>query len=212
MTGQHLDIRPQSDPHAQRYGDTVDCVAKATSVGVEIRFNERVARMRTRLVGLPVVAASVLAGCSSGATPAPTASPTSAPTTPSASAGANSVTVYAAASLTAAFKDLAAAYQAAHTGVTVTLSFDSSATLETQIEQGAPADVFASADTTNPKKLVDKGLAAGSLVNFAGNILTIIIPGSGAAAVTTPMDLGKSGVKVVAAGTRCRSRSTQISW
>ena len=110
------------------------------------------------------------------------------------------MTVYAAASLTAAFKDIAAAYQASHAGVTVTLSFDSSATLETQIEQGAPADVLASADTTNPKKLVDKGLAAGAPVNFAGNVLTIIVPGSGTQTVTTPMDLGKSGVKVVAAG------------
>jgi molybdate transport system substrate-binding protein len=161
--------------------------------------------MRTRLVGLPAVAALVLAGCSSGATPAPTAAPTSAPTAaPSGptggSAGANSLTVYAAASLTAAFKDIAAAYQASHARVTVTLSFDSSATLETQIEQGAPADVLASADTTNPKKLVDKGLAAGAPVNFAGNVLTIIVPGSGTQTVTTPMDLGKSGVKVVAAG------------
>ena len=47
-------------------------------------------------------------------------------------------------------------------GTTLTISTDSSAALETQIEQGAPADVFLSADTTNPQKLVDKGLAAGS--------------------------------------------------
>ena len=50
------------------------------------------------------------------------------------------------------------AYEAANPGTTLTISTDSSSALETQIEQGAPADVFLSADTTNPQKLVDKGL------------------------------------------------------
>ena len=53
--------------------------------------------------------------------------------------------------------------------MTLTIATDSSAALETQIEQGAPADVFLSADTTNPQKLVDKGLASGEPVPFAEN-------------------------------------------
>ena len=53
------------------------------------------------------------------------------------------------------------AYEAANPGTDLTISTDSSAALETQIEQGAPADVFLSADTTNPQKLVDNGFAAG---------------------------------------------------
>jgi molybdate transport system substrate-binding protein len=136
------------------------------------------------LIALAVVAA----GCSGGA-----------PTSVASSAAGGGLTVYAAASLTASFKELATAYQA-KTGTPVTLSFDSSATLEAQIEQGAPADVFASADTTNPKKLVDAGLAAGPAINFAGNALTIIVPRSGSTTVATPADLAKSGVKVVGAG------------
>lgn len=129
----------------------------------------------------------LVAGCANGA------SPTSTPP------GSPRLTVYAAASLTDSFTELANAYQA-RTGTAVALSFDSSATLEAQIEQGAPADVFASADTTNPKKLIDAGLAAGAAVNFAGNALTIIVPASGTPIVTSPVDLGKDGVKVVAAG------------
>jgi molybdate transport system substrate-binding protein len=122
----------------------------------------------------------------------------SGPPATAAPSAAGNLTVYAAASLTASFRDLATAYQA-RTGTQVTLAFDSSATLEAQIEQGAPADLLASADTTNPQKLVDAGLAAGPPVAFAGNLLTIIVPGSGQPAVTSPRDLARPGVKVVAA-------------
>ena len=51
------------------------------------------------------------------------------------------------------------AYEAANPGTDLTISTDSSAALETQIEEGAPADVFLSADTANPQKLVDGGFA-----------------------------------------------------
>ena len=71
------------------------------------------------------------------------------------------LTIFGAASLKGALDKAKAAYEAANPGTTLTISTDSSSALETQIEQGAPADVFLSADTTNPKKLVDKGLAAG---------------------------------------------------
>jgi molybdate transport system substrate-binding protein len=60
--------------------------------------------------------------------------------------------------------------------------------------------VFLSADTTNPKKLVDKGLAADEPVNFAGNKLTVIVPTANPAGIASPMDLAKPGVKVIAAG------------
>jgi molybdate transport system substrate-binding protein len=91
-------------------------------------------------------------------------------------------------------------YQAANPGTTLTISTDSSAALETKIEQGAPADVFLSADTANPQKLVDKGLAAGTVRKFAGNHLTIIVPTANPAGIQTPADLAKPGVKVIAAG------------
>ena len=110
------------------------------------------------------------------------------------------LTIYGAASLKGALEEAKAAYETANPGTTVTLSTDSSSALETQIEQGAPADVFLSADTTNPQKLVDAGLAEGAAVPFAGNELTIIVPTANPAGITTPADLAKSGVKVIAAG------------
>ena len=75
-----------------------------------------------------------------------------------------SLTIFGAASLKGALDKAKTAYEAANPGTTLTVSTDSSSALETQIEQGAPADVFLSADTTNPKKLVDKGLASGATV------------------------------------------------
>ena len=82
----------------------------------------------------------------------------------------------------------------------MTIATDASSTLRTQIEQGAPADVFLSADQTNPKTLVEGGLADGSAVDFAGNTLTVIVPAANPAGITTPADLARSGVKVIAAG------------
>ena len=110
------------------------------------------------------------------------------------------MTIYGAASLKGALDKAKAAYEAAVAGATLTISTDSSAALETQIEQGAPADVFLSADTANPKKLVDKGLAAGDPVTFAGNKLTVIVPADNPAGIKTPADLARSGIKVIAAG------------
>ena len=70
--------------------------------------------------------------------------------------------VFAAASLKAPFTALAEEFEAKHPGTTVTLSFAGSSDLATQISQGAPADVFASADTKNMAKLGDAGLVDGS--------------------------------------------------
>ncbi len=120
----------------------------------------------------------------------------------SASSGGTgaSITVYGAASLKPALAKLKAAYEAANAGSSVTVSTDSSAALETKIEQGAPADVFLSADTTNPQKLVDKGLADGSVVTFASNLLTIVVPAANPGSVSGPQDLARNGVRIIAAG------------
>ena len=75
--------------------------------------------------------------------------------------GGKSLTVFAAASLKAPFTALAGQFEAAHPGTTVTLSFAGSSDLATQISQGAPADVFASADTKNMAKLADAALVEG---------------------------------------------------
>src|SRR5689334_12725183 len=132
----------------------------------------------------------LLAACSGG----------TGATSPSTSAAPAALTIYGAASLKGVLDQAKAAYEAANPGTTLTISTDSSSALETQIEQGAPADLFLAADTTNPKKLVDNGLAGSAVVTFAGNQLTIIVPTANPAGITSPFDLAKSGVKYVAAG------------
>ncbi|HKU02061.1 MAG TPA: molybdate ABC transporter substrate-binding protein, partial [Arthrobacter sp.] len=72
------------------------------------------------------------------------------------------ITVFAAASLKQAFTELAGTFEAEHPGTSVALSFAGSSDLASQISQGAPADVFASADTANMKKVQDAGLADGT--------------------------------------------------
>jgi molybdate transport system substrate-binding protein len=110
------------------------------------------------------------------------------------------LTIFAAASLQGALEQAKVVYEAANPGTILTVSTDSSAALEAQIEQGAPADVFLSADTTNPMKLIDAGLVEGAAVTFARNKLTVIVPVDDRATITTLADLAGSGVKVIAAG------------
>jgi molybdate transport system substrate-binding protein len=114
-------------------------------------------------------------------------------------AGDERLTVFAAASLTDAFEELASAYREAE-GVELVLSFDSSSTLRAQIEEGAPADVFASADTRHPQALVEAGLTDGDALPFAGNRLTIVVPADNPAGIDGWTDLAAEGVRVVAAG------------
>ncbi|GAP58672.1 molybdate-binding protein [Arthrobacter sp. Hiyo1] len=136
-----------------------------------------------------------MTGCGSS-TPAGTANggSASASETPKLS---GTVTVYAAASLKATFTKLASEFEAANPGTKVALSFAGSSDLVTQITQGAPADVFASADTKNMGKLSDAKLLDGTAKNFATNVLTIAVPPSNPASISSFADLAKPGVKVV---------------
>lgn len=106
------------------------------------------------------------------------------------------VTVYAAASLKEAFDAAAPAFTKA-TGYPVRFSYGGSDTLVAQLLQGAPADVFASANAPQMQRAVDGGIVAQSRV-FAHNHLVIIVPANDTA-VAAPADLGKKGVKVVLA-------------
>ena len=157
--------------------------------------------MRSRVTTLLATMALVLMACSSGGATSPSAARATPVATGEVSASANvELTVFGAASLKGVLDIAKAAYETATPGTTVAISTDSSSALEMQIEQGAPADLFLSADTTNPKKLVDRGFADGASVTFAGNKLTVIVPAANPAAVTTPADLAKPGIKVIAAG------------
>jgi molybdate transport system substrate-binding protein len=100
------------------------------------------------------------------------------------------VTVYAAASLTNAFP---------HIDPTAKYSFAGSNTLAAQIQQGAPADVFASANTTLPSQLYAKGLVSKPVV-FTRNTLVVVVPKSNPAGIKTVYDLKKPGTKLVVAG------------
>jgi molybdate transport system substrate-binding protein len=144
-----------------------------------------------------LLAVVLLAACGGGGT-ASQAAP--AQSTPAASGGPVSLTIFAAASLNGAMTDAVAAYAAVRPGVTITVSRDSSAALETQIEQGAPADVFLSADIENPKKLVDAGLALKTAEIFAGTKLVIIVPSDNPGGLTTARELDKAGLRIIAAG------------
>jgi molybdate transport system substrate-binding protein len=161
--------------------------------------------VKFRLAALVAALVLALVGCSgSVATPTPTAAAPTATARAIATARATTapanLTIYGASSLKSALAGIKTKYEAANPGTTLTISTDSSTALETKIEQGAPVDVFLSADTANPQKLVDKGLAAGAPVKFAGNLLTVIVPTANTAGIQTPGDLAKAGVKVIAAG------------
>lgn len=84
--------------------------------------------------------------------------------------------VFAAASLTGAFTELAKQFESDHPGVKVTFNFGSSGTLATQINEGAPADVFASASPATMKTVTDAGNGAGTAVTFVRNRLEIAVP------------------------------------
>ncbi len=107
------------------------------------------------------------------------------------------LTVYAAASLTSAFNQTAQAFEANNTGVNVTFNYAGSQILATQLQQGAPADVFASADLAHMNSVQDAGLMNNSSITiFAENYLAIIVPTSNPANITSLSDLAKSGVKL----------------
>jgi molybdate transport system substrate-binding protein len=148
----------------------------------------------SRLGGAVALLVIVSGGCA-----APSTSPT-----PAIAVGATAphieLTIYAAASLEGVLDAAARAYAQVDATVVLTISTDSSSALETKIEQGAPADVFLSADTTHPQKLIDGGFASGSIVVFADNKLTIIVPKDNPAGITSPKDLARPGVDIIAAG------------
>jgi molybdate transport system substrate-binding protein len=110
---------------------------------------------------------------------------------------ADDVTVFAAASLTAAFTEVAEAFMVQHPNANVTLNFASSSELVTQIGEGAPADVFASADLATMKKLVDAGNQASEPVVFATNVAEIIVARGNPLGIDSVADLANPDLVVV---------------
>lgn len=146
--------------------------------------------MRNR-VALPVVAATLLSAC--GTT-------TSTAATPPTTALLGNVSVFAAASLTASFNSLGASFHASNPGTTVTFIYAGTPTLVTQIEQGAPADVFASADTANMDKLTADGFTMGKPQVFAHNKLEIVVAPGNPKGIAGLADLAKPGLIYISEG------------
>jgi molybdate transport system substrate-binding protein len=119
---------------------------------------------------------------------------------PAASSGngaARTVTVFAAASLKQSFTAIGRQFQAAHPGTTVAFSFAGSSDLAAQIANGAPADLFASADTRTMDKVTGSGLADGTPADFATNVLTIAVRPGNPAGIKGLADLARPGLKLV---------------
>ena len=110
-------------------------------------------------------------------------------------ASAQEVIVFAASSLTEAFEEIATVFEAQHPGVDVVIGFGGSSTLALQLLQGAPADVFASADDEQIQRVAHAGLLARPPVSFARNRLIVLA--DPAAGLETPEDLARDDVLLV---------------
>lgn len=109
------------------------------------------------------------------------------------------LTVLAASSLTDAFGGLADTFEKENPDVTVKTSFESSSTLLAQIQQGAPADVFASADEAKMQTATDEGLVEGEAEIFVKNREVVMVPKDNPAGIERFRDIAKPGVKLVLA-------------
>jgi molybdate transport system substrate-binding protein len=138
-----------------------------------------------------VVLGLVAAGCGSDSSSGSSAKST---TTTATAKVTGAITVSAAASLTEAFTKIGTDFKRANPNATATFNFGSSGTLETQIQQGAPADTFASADLDNMNKLVAASLVDGQPVVFAKNRLVIVTKPGNPKQVKTLADLANLDV------------------
>jgi len=145
-----------------------------------------------------VTALALLGACTPAATPT--------------AASSKELVVLAASSLSDTYASLGKTFEASHPGVTVKFSFDGSSNLVDQLKQGAPADVFASADRANMDKATAANLMSGTPSLFATNTLTIIVPKGNPAGITG-LDSSLDGKKLVvcADGVPCGSATTKLA-
>jgi len=148
----------------------------------------------TMILALLVIGCTAQSAATQTVTTAAVVSPTADPAEPV------ELNVFAAASLTAALSEIGNQFEAAHPGVTVVSNFAGSQQLSQQITEGAPSDVFASAN----KKQMEVVIAAGEVVSgtqqtFAKNRLVVIYPQDNPAGLTNIKDLSNPGLKLVLA-------------
>jgi len=130
------------------------------------------------VVSLFAAAALALAGCGSD------------------DAAGRTITVFAAASLTESFTRMGKDFEAAHPGTTVTFNFAGSSALAQQINEGAPADVFASAAPKNMDQVTGTGSVTANPVTFVTNTLAIAVPAGNPARITGLADFAENDLKI----------------
>jgi molybdate transport system substrate-binding protein len=139
------------------------------------------------------------------AAPAAPASPVAADASPAAVEAipfpedAGTLTVFAAASLTDAFDEVAATLEAANPGLDIVNNYAGSQALVTQLTEGAPADVAAFASNSAMKDATEAGVVTVEAQPFVENVLTIVVPADNPAGITSAADLAKPGIKLVLA-------------
>jgi molybdate transport system substrate-binding protein len=159
--------------------------------------------MRPTIHALCALALTILvAACGPQAAPGSNPVPGSTGASPQAAASPappiqGELRVFAAASLTDAFNELGKTFESQNPGSTVVFNFGPSTGLRTQIENGATADVYASADQTQMERARTGGLLAGDPQTFANNVLVVIAPASNPGNVQTLQDLGRPGLRFV---------------
>jgi molybdate transport system substrate-binding protein len=112
-------------------------------------------------------------------------------------AGTAELHVFAATSLTGAFTEIVAEFEAEHTSVDVVPNFAGSSALVSQIAEGAPADAFASADVANMERLAEAGGVAGDPVVFATNRAEIVVAAGNPLGIAGLADLADASLVLV---------------
>lgn len=149
--------------------------------------------LRSGLLPATFVLVFVLAACTAASTPAPSQGAATQAVQPV------TLNVFAASSLTDAFARIGEQFAAEHAGVEVVFNFAGSNQLATQINEGAPADLFASANEAQMDVAIATGQIAGAPQIFARNLLVVVTPGDNPAGLTALPDLAVPGVKIVLA-------------
>lgn len=153
-------------------------------------------RLSARFGLVLLIVSLLLAAC---AAPPPQAAAPQA-TAPQSGPASQSLVVFAAASLTDAFQELAEQFKAANPGVDVVFNFAGSQQLAQQLGQGAAADLFASANSAQMQAAIDAGrIISGTQQIFAGNRLVVVVPADNPAGIASLQDLTQPGIKLVLA-------------
>lgn len=157
-----------------------------------------------RLGGLIAATALLLAGCGGADEPA-------TPDGSESAAATGTITVLAAASLTEAFETIGEDFEEANPGATITFSFGSSSTLATQISEGAPADVFASANESTMQSITDAGLNDEPKI-FVTNTLQIAVPPGNPAKISELAEFADASKKIALCAPQvpCGSAAEQV--